>query len=161
LRCETVHAGRHCVRINVQLGCQLAPMVERDIAQAVFAAEFHRKFELLDVDVRIGENARHVVKRRKTDAAFGADEESVILGMGVRSDDQPVICNRVQKSGDRPKALRAETWNRRPQWSSRLALSGSSPQRNGSILAFPCSLKARGMEIESGKASGALRHSSL
>ena len=85
LRCETVHAGRHFVRINVQLGCQFAPMVNRDIAQAVFAAEFHRKFDLLDV--RIGENARDVVKRGKTDAAFGADEESVILGMGVRSDD--------------------------------------------------------------------------
>ncbi len=91
LRSETIDAGHHRVGINVQFGCQLVPVVKGDIAQTVFTPELHRKCSLLDIDVRIGKDARHIVERRKADAAFAADEQGIILGMGIRPGDQPVI----------------------------------------------------------------------
>ena len=40
--------------IDVQFFGQLVPVIKPDIAQAVFAAELHRKFDTFDVDVRVG-----------------------------------------------------------------------------------------------------------
>ena len=52
----------------------------------------------MDIDVGIRKDARHVVQGRETDAASGTDEQGVILGMGVRADNQPVVSNRVEES---------------------------------------------------------------
>ena len=45
------------------------------LAQTVFAAEFHRQFNLLNVDIRVGQDARHIVKGRQTDLCFCTDEQ--------------------------------------------------------------------------------------
>ena len=68
---EIFDALNRGIRVEVQLFGQLAPMMKVDIAQTVFAAELHGKLDALDVDVRIWQDARQVIKGRKTDAGFG------------------------------------------------------------------------------------------
>ena len=63
------------IRIDAQLFGHFPPMMKADVAQTVFAAEFHRQFNLLNVDIRVGQDARHIVKGRQTDLCFCTDEQ--------------------------------------------------------------------------------------
>src|SRR5271157_174763 len=78
------------VRIKADLLGQFLPLTRVNIAEAVFAADLHGDFDALKVDLRVRENARHIVERGKTHTAAGTDENGVILGVSVGADDKPV-----------------------------------------------------------------------
>ncbi len=52
LASKITYALNESIGINVQLSREFAPMMNPDISQTVFAAELHRQFDALDVDVR-------------------------------------------------------------------------------------------------------------
>jgi hypothetical protein len=41
--------------------------------------------------VELAKDTGHVVEKCKADSAFAADQQGIILGMGIRPGDQPVI----------------------------------------------------------------------
>jgi hypothetical protein len=105
LTCEIIHALNHRVGIDAQLFGQPTPVIKPDISQAVFTAELHGKLDALDVDFRVGKDARHVIQGCETGTAFGTDEQCIILGMGVRARNQPVIGDRVEETRTSSAAL--------------------------------------------------------
>jgi len=62
-----------------------------DVAKPVLTTDLHRYLGLLDVEVGVGENAGHVIKGSQPDPPADADQKGVILRMGIRSSDEPVV----------------------------------------------------------------------
>lgn len=97
---EVVHPLNNPVRIEPDVVSHFAPVTRLNIAKAIFTTKLHGKLRFPDVDLRVGQDARHVVKRRKADPAQGSNKKSIVLRMCVGTDDQPVECNRIDKSVD-------------------------------------------------------------
>ena len=98
LRRETRNTLYRLIGIGAQLASERAPVVGADVAQPIFAANFHGNFDAINVDVVVGENAGHVVKGGQPDAAGGANEQSIVLGMGIRARDKPVEDDGIESS---------------------------------------------------------------
>jgi hypothetical protein len=98
LASEFVHALNNFVRIESDVLGHLAPVAGLNVTEAIFATELHGEFRFLNIDLRVGQDARDVVEGREAGPALSSNEQSVILRMCVGTDDQPVECDGIDKS---------------------------------------------------------------
>src|SRR5208283_3111541 len=94
---EISHALDHGLGIDVELLGQLAPVLKADIAQAVFAAELHGRLDAFDVYALVGKDTCHVIERREADAGLGTNEQRIILAVGVRAGNKPVVSDGIEE----------------------------------------------------------------
>jgi hypothetical protein len=59
---EIVHSLNDFVRIEPGVLGHLAPVAGLNVTEAIFATELHGEFRFLDIDLRMGQDARHVVE---------------------------------------------------------------------------------------------------
>src|ERR1700728_429447 len=95
---EIVDAHDHGVGIEAQFLPELVPVATGDVSETIFAPQLHGELDALYIDVPVGQNARDVIERGKSDTGLSGDEQCVVLGVRVGSGNEPVVGNGVEKS---------------------------------------------------------------
>jgi hypothetical protein len=85
---EIVHSPNGFVRIEPDVLGHLAPVAGLNVTEAIFATELHGELRFLNIDLRVGQAG----------PALSSNEQGVILGMCVGTDDQPAECDGIDKS---------------------------------------------------------------
>src|SRR5262245_13290962 len=75
-------------------------MMELDVANEIFAADFHGQFRFGQVDVGVGKNAGEIIKRGEPHVSASSDENTIVFRVRVGAGDEPVKRDGVDKDLD-------------------------------------------------------------
>src|SRR5215469_3321236 len=87
---EVVNFLYQLVAIKSELRRRLLPVVNADIVDEIFSAEFHSKFGFMKSLIGVRQIARQIVERGEPDISPSADKDTVVLGMSVCTGNEPI-----------------------------------------------------------------------
>lgn len=71
---EIVYSLNDFVGIEPDVLGHLAPVAGLNVTEAIFSTELHGEFRFFDIDLRVGQDARHVVEGREACPALRSNE---------------------------------------------------------------------------------------
>jgi hypothetical protein len=90
----------HAVRLELQLGRELGPLMGTDVAEPVLASNFHRELELLRGGLPVRKRARNIVQWGEPCSSLCTDEDGVVLRVCVGPADDPIQDQRLNQDID-------------------------------------------------------------